>query len=296
MKSTQYSIVADPRYGYLRVDPVPSEAEVQRFYKEEFYSNWRHFNDSSLEVQRREKAFFDSRWEAICYRIQQFFGRIAGLSAFDIGCGYGQALLYLREKGMLVSGLEPTAEGCEYCRCSNLAVHQAGIEDYACVGAARFNVVTLINVLEHLRQPAETLSSIRQSLLEPGGLLVIDVPNDFNDFQVAADAEYDLGQWWVCPPNHINYFSCDSLCRLVEETGYRVVAKEASFPLELFLLMGDVFVGDGELGKICHEKRVAFEQVMRKHDKGDTLRRLYEKLAELSLGRQLVLYATPARA
>jgi hypothetical protein len=78
---------------------------------------------------------------------------------------------------------------------------------------------------------------IREMLLASGGLLVLDVANEFNDFQTVADAEYGLNRWWVCPPNHINYFSADSLSRLLETCGYRVIRREASFPMEMFLLM-----------------------------------------------------------
>ena len=66
-------------------------------------------------------------------------------------------------------------------------------------------------------------------------------------------------------------------------------------PLELFLLFGDVYVGDGELGKNCHEKRVAFEDNLRRHGKSDTLNRFYTAMADLNLGRSAIVYATPSQ-
>jgi hypothetical protein len=55
----KYKIVTDPKYGYLRVDPIPTPEEVERFYLEEFYSSdYKQFNDSSLEVQKEEQNFF----------------------------------------------------------------------------------------------------------------------------------------------------------------------------------------------------------------------------------------------
>ena len=247
-------------------------------------------------MQKEEQDFFNSRWEAICTVCDRFFGKTQGLSLFDIGFGFAQALLYFRSRGMEVSGLEPSPEGVAYARELGLDVYGAGIEDFDCVGTRRFDVVTLFNVLEHLRSPAETLLNIKSKLLATNGLLVIDVPNEFNDFQVAADAEHNLGQWWVCPPNHINYFSATSLKVLLQKCGYRVARSESSFPLEMFLLMGDVYVGNEDVGKACHNKRVNFERLMRKHGKEDKLRRFYESLAELDLGRQVVVYAAPIAA
>ncbi len=121
------------------------------------------------------------------------------------------------------------------------------------------------------------------------------MPNEFNDFQLAADAEFNLGSWWVCPPQHVNYFSATSLSSLLEKCGYAIYRRESSFPLEMFLTMGDVYVGNPELGRTCHEKRVYFEHVLRKHGKGEKLARFYQALADLDPGRQVIVYATTDR-
>ncbi|MBU1694406.1 MAG: class I SAM-dependent methyltransferase [Verrucomicrobia bacterium] len=293
MNRPSYKLIQDPEYGFLRIDPVPTREEVDRYYREEFYSKLKSFNDSALEVQLEEKEFMDSRWAAMCDACRRVLGRVQGLSVLDVGCGFAQALLYFREQGMEASGLEPAPEGVAYARAKGVEVFEADIEDFDCVGGRRFDVVTLINVLEHLRQPAETLRQIRDKLLNRGGLLILDVANEFNDFQTTADAEYRLNQWWLCPPNHINYFSVTSLCRLLERCGFNVVHKEASFPVELFMLLGDVYVRHPALGRDCHKKRVQFERLMRKHGKADKLSRFYQALAELDLGRQVVVGATP---
>lgn len=287
----KYKIVQDPRYGFLRADPTPTEAEIEQYYREEFYSSNR-FNDSALDLQQEEREFFDCRWENMYRRCAALLGR-SEFSLFDVGFGYAQALLYFRDKGVQVSGLDPAPQGVEYARAQGLDVHRAGIEDFGCVGERRFDVVTILNVLEHLRDPAHTLLDLKSRLLMPGGLLVVEVPNEFNDFQVVADQEYGLDQWWVCPPTHLNYFSNDSLKSLLEQCGYEVIASEASFPLELFMLLGEVYVGNPDIGKDCHNRRVSFEALMRKHGKGAKLARFYEALAGLNLGRQVLMYARP---
>jgi 2-polyprenyl-3-methyl-5-hydroxy-6-metoxy-1,4-benzoquinol methylase len=290
----KYKLVKEPGYGYLRLQPIPTQEEVEKYYSEEFYSSkYKQFNDSSLAVQKEEQEFMDSRWNSIYEVCTSHFGKIKGLSLFDIGFGFAQTMLFFRQKGFIVSGLEPCSEGVEYAKSQGLDVYQAGVEDFSCAKSKKFDVVTLINVLEHLRDPAKILLEIKEKLLKKNGLLVIDVPNDFNDFQTVANKEHGLNEWWVCPPNHINYFSFTSLSKLLGKCGYKVVAKEASFPLELFLLMGDVYVGDPKLGKSCHQKRVVFEHLMRKHGKADKLTAFYRSMADLDLGRQAVVYASP---
>lgn len=139
-------IVADPKYGYLHIDSIPTQEEVERFYLKDFYSSThKQLNDSSLKVQKEEQDFFNSHWETIFNRCSDYFKTHKGLTLFDVGCGFGQALLYFYSKGIKVSGLEPSKEGAEYIKSKGLKVFQRGIEDFPC--KERFDIVTLLNVL-----------------------------------------------------------------------------------------------------------------------------------------------------
>jgi len=285
----KYKIVTDEEYGYLRADPIPTPEELEIYYREEFYSP-KPFNDSSLEVQKEGQEYYDTRWEGIYERCKSLF-KNEEFSVFDVGFGYAQALLYFESKGIEVSGLEPSPEGVKYAKSKGLDVYEAGIDDFSVTQGKRFDVVMMLNVLEHLSHPHETLKSIQKNLLNPGGIVVIEVPNEFNDFQTSAVEEHNLDEWWVCPPHHLNYFSSSSLKLLLEKCDYEVEHMQGSFPMEMFLLMGDVYVGNQDLGKKCHNKRVEFEKVMRRHNKTEKLMLFYKALAEIDLGRTSLVFA-----
>ena len=288
------NIVVDSKYGFKRVDPIPTQAEVEKFYAKEFYdANAIYFNNSSLLVQQEQSDFFNSRWKAVYDQAASFFGEaIKNKTVFDIGFGFAQALIYLKNKGLSVSGLEPSIEGVEYAKSNGINAIHTGIENFEVI-EQKSDIVLLLNVLEHLREPEKTLVNIKDQLLNENGLLVIDVPNDFNDFQTVANAEFNLDEWWVFPPNHINYFSHESLQNLLKGCGYKIVNCTASFPLDIFLLFGDQYVGNPKLGRECHNKRVKFEELMVKHGKEEKLKEFYKALAELNLGRAISVYATP---
>jgi 2-polyprenyl-3-methyl-5-hydroxy-6-metoxy-1,4-benzoquinol methylase len=288
--------VVQEAQGWYRLDPIPSVEEVDRYYAEEFYAraDTAYVNDSSLDNLAEEAEFHRRSYDDLLAVIAEaHHGAIDGLTVADVGCGYGHWLAYLAEHGVKGYGVEPVAEGVEHCTTTfGIDAFCIGVEDLvAPPEGRRVDVVTMLNVLEHLREPAKVLADLRANWLTPGGSVVIRVPNDFNALQVAADAEHDLGQWWVAAPKHINYFSHSTLTRLLQSCGYEVTAVSSTFPLEMFLLMGDVYVGDPVVGKASHRRRVTFERVVDHRAGADVRRNLYRKLAELDLGREVVIAA-----
>jgi len=278
-------------FGFYQVSPTPSAEEITKFYAEEFYTGeYKNFNDSSLEVQINDKEFFEGRWNDIYNNFLEVDSNLKnGGSVLDVGCGWGLALLYFKNKGFDCYGFDPAKEAVDYGCKKGLKIKHAGLEGMNVFENKKFNMVTMFNVLEHLADPVKSISQIKDILL-PNGILMIDVPNEFNDFQTSGRDVHGLSDWWVAPPNHLNYFSKDSLVKLLESLGFVIEICEASFPLEMFLLFGDNYVKDGKLGSICHKKRVNFEQNLRKQGKAPTLKNFYRALAELNLGRQITIF------
>lgn len=291
------TLTPHPRYGFLRVDPPPPASEVARFYAEEFYSgDYKRLNDSGLDVQLRDREFYDAHRADICRHLATLTGQPgAGRSLLDVGCGWGRALSVFRDHGFECAGFDPAPEAVAYAVRQGLDVRAAGMDRMDVFAGRRFDVVTMLNVLEHLADPVAVVGELRDRVLSPGGMLVIEVPNEFSALQVAARVQHGLAEWWVAPPAHLNYFNPTTLARLVEGEGYTVRLVHSDFPIELFLLFGDNYVGDPALGRACHERRMRFEASLRASGQTETLDRLYRALASEGLGRQIVLYAEAPR-
>lgn len=289
----KYQLLKHPEYEYLYISPTPSAEEITQFYANEFYSGeYKKFNDSSLEVQLEDREFYEGGWSDIASHISEILGKpLESLNLLDVGCGWSQALLFFSSKGMDCYGFDPAPEAIKYGISKGLKVKHAGMDCMNVFENQKFDVVMLKNVLEHLANPVKVLDEIRKDVLNPGGLIVVDVPNEFNTFQVAGRDLHGLNSWWVAPPGHLNYFTNDTLTSLLLGTGYKVKLSESSFPLEMFLLFGDCYVGDGDLGRKCHQKRVNFEINLRKLGYGNQLKQFYQALAQLNLGRQVTTYA-----
>ncbi len=286
-----FKLRVHPRYGYKFVSPTPTEEEIAQYYAEEFYASEApiQVNDSSLDVQRRDQAFYESWRNDLADIIESHFGS-NDIAVFDFGCGWCETLRLMRDRGMRCYGLDTAPEAIAYGKSIGLEVR---VSDLKVINPfdRKFDVLIVQNVLEHLSNAESFVEQAAEDVLVPGGLLIIDVPNEFNALQLTGREVNSLDEWWVAPPAHLNYFSRVSLRALVEDKGFHVVDEIASFPLEIFLLMGRNYVGEPELGRKCHEERMLFEENLRKTGRTKVLHDFYRALAAQGLGRQILMVA-----
>ena len=124
--------------------------------------------------------------------------------------------------------------------------------------AERFDVIVMINVLEHVPDAVRTLQECKQ-VLNSDGILCIRVPNDFSEIQAAAKEKLGADPWWIAVPDHINYFNFTSLRQLLDRLGFETIYAQGDFPMEIFLLMGKNYVANPQVGSSCHARRVQFD-------------------------------------
>ena len=133
---------------------------------------------------------------------------------------------------------------------------------------------------------------LARGLLAAGGLICLNVPNDFTPFQAGARAALSLPEWWVAPPHHLNYFDFESLSQLITSQGFAIAERGTSFPMELFLLMGLDYTKDPALGRACHKQRKMFDLGLESAGLKETRRAFYRALAHAGIGREALLIAT----
>ncbi len=115
----------------------------------------------------------------VAARVRRYLG--AGVPILDVGCGAGLLAEALAKDGFAVTGLDAGAEVISVARAHaegqglNLAYRQGTAEALAAEGT-KFPVVTALEIIEHVADPAEFLFSLK-SLLAPGGLLFLSTLN-----------------------------------------------------------------------------------------------------------------------
>jgi SAM-dependent methyltransferase len=279
-----FDVIACASCGFKHAVPIPSSAELDALYRQDYYSR-----EKPLYLER---ARADLDWWNLVYadRYDSFEQLLpAGRRrVLDVGCGPGFFLLHGAQRGWRGLGIEPSRQAAAHGRGLGLEIVEQPLTAQLGNGLGAFDVVHLSEVLEHLPDPSEMIR-LSHRLLAPGGVLCVVVPNDFNPFQRALAASLGYEPWWVVPPHHLNYFDRASLTRLFERHGFAIEVAEATFPIDLFLMMGERYVGDDALGRQCHRRRMELEKNLARSGLGELKRRLYRQLLELDLGREIVL-------
>jgi 2-polyprenyl-3-methyl-5-hydroxy-6-metoxy-1,4-benzoquinol methylase len=143
---------------------VPENARrMRQYYENDFF---RELAWDQLEGYR------DEIFREALDRIEGQAGRGRLL---DVGCGCGFFLREALARGWDVKGLDPSRESIDYL---NAMLGDVGIRGTleACDPGERYDVITMINVLDHLDDPWQSVKKAA-ALLNPGGLLYVRVPN-----------------------------------------------------------------------------------------------------------------------
>ncbi len=150
--------------GLLSRAHKPSASEAARWYREEYWSQYR---------QEQQGPARDNIFEHALEILDAH--RPSRGTLVDMGCGGGALLARAKDDGWKGVGVDLSAEAVE-------AARARGVEAYVqdCLRCPlpdeSADVVTMVNVLDHLPNPWAALEEAWR-LLKPSGLLYLRVPN-----------------------------------------------------------------------------------------------------------------------
>jgi 2-polyprenyl-3-methyl-5-hydroxy-6-metoxy-1,4-benzoquinol methylase len=184
------------------------EGNPDRYYTKEYYNGK---SDYSYLDERDSLNFHAHVWRARLKRIASFIPPPADL--LDVGCSFGGFALETARAGYRASGIDVSAYAVEEAAKRGLNAYRADLEDHPFADES-FDVVTMIEVVEHISQPKRAFESLAK-LIRPGGLLVIQTAN-FDGLQakrLGSNYNYYL-------PGHLFYYSKGNLRKILTEHGF----------------------------------------------------------------------------
>ncbi|HET7108874.1 MAG TPA: class I SAM-dependent methyltransferase [Candidatus Acidoferrum sp.] len=175
----------------------------------------------------------------------------------DVGCGTGNFLAASREKGFRVSGTELDRSAASFARekLSLENIFPFSIIDFvAQQPAAKYDVVTTFEVLEHQADPAAFLRAA-VSCIRPGGYLALSVPN--RDRWLTGPDVFDY------PPNHFLRWNESSLRNALQRFGLRIITvRQQPVNLSYAVSMLNAALRTGLTKKVTGSEDVFFRDVM----------------------------------
>jgi len=147
-------------------------------------------------------------------------GDVNGLNVLEVGPGHGFLLQELERRGAKVSGADLATHYLLQLDNGERALFQIDVQDpttFPQEMLGRFDIVVMVDVLEHLTHPQDALLSIR-NLLTKGGRIYLRVP--------ANESLVIYSKVLGCPFElvHLRSYTKSTLRRELSSTGYRLVA------------------------------------------------------------------------
>jgi SAM-dependent methyltransferase len=188
--------------GTIYMNPAPSMATLSRLY-----------NDASHTAHW---SVGHSAEPADYARVNKAIAPAAGQSLLDVGCSTGEFLKLARER-FECHGVELNAETAAIARSNGFQVVTGTLFDVP--GKDRFDVVTILQVIEHLVEPIEGVREIHR-LLKPDGIFYLNTPT----VESASFGLFRERHMHVSSFGHVSLFTKSGLDSLARRSGFTILA------------------------------------------------------------------------
>lgn len=165
--------------------------------------------DYCWESDNPDRTVRQYEWAGILERVASLTSIHPHTAWLDYGCGTGGLVSYLIRRGLTAVGYDQ-GWGLENLSVSKIPhLTPSNLSAYA----TRFDVISAIEVVEHLINPIQELRQMR-ALLRPGGLLFLTTGN------VEPYVE-KIHRWrYVIPEVHVSFFRPSTLAYALKASGF----------------------------------------------------------------------------
>ena len=209
VSSEEFQISGCQDCGLRFTNPRPDDDQLASYYDSNEYIS--HIDEGSTLVSSLYKI-------ARTFTLRRKRKLIEKLSKskrlLDVGCGTGHFLNYCHQHGWLISGVEPNEMARKQAEAKTNIIIQEKLSE---IVNTSYEVITLWHVLEHLPDLEQTMNQLK-SLLAPGGVLIIAVPN-FEAYEASVFKEH-----WAAydVPRHLYHFNRSAVECLANNHGLKI--------------------------------------------------------------------------
>lgn len=257
---THYDVVACSECGFVFADNIPSHEIAQAYYA--CSSHHQHAVQLPPGLAAIHRDFHEYIAAHVPLGPEQ--------SVVDIGSSIGHFLTNFQTAGLRrLKGIEPSRGARRLAlECYGLDVEECAIEDFVC--DKPFDLVSACGVLEHIVSVQGWLDAAAK-LTRIGGHLFVAVP-DSGTFASSTTREPFL----EFAAEHINFFTAQTLRRLIEPFGYQLHASTS---------LANDFYGNRYLAQIFVRTEVRASSSVEPHSRDDAGEAAVRAYIEKGAGR-----------
>jgi len=205
--------------GFLYRTPILSHEEQRKYYESSYYETFKpqKLKDIDRTINHLSKSL-EKKYGMYITFLKDRGVSLTNKRILDIGTGGGSFLAVSKKEGpAYILGVEPSKAAAEmaqsFCENKKVEVVNGCLDDYPVEKIGKFDVVTLIGVIEHLSYPREFISSVKKYLNDDGVLYVYthdESPGIFLDIKRQISLVHQL------------YFTRRTMSALMEDVGFTV--------------------------------------------------------------------------
>lgn len=177
---------------------------------------------------QRSKYHTDYNHVLAYYKVRSCIENSAGDSLLDIACGDGMLTEMFASHFKNIVGVDASGKHLAEARkrVPSAVFHESLIEEFEC--GRQFDSVFMLDLLEHVQDPAAVLTKAA-SFLKQGGRLIVHVPNcDAVNRKIAVLMGTLLDCMELSPfdleiAGHRRSYNLESLCREINGAGLKIV-------------------------------------------------------------------------
>lgn len=163
---------------------------------------------------------------------QLIFDKIpSGSAVLDIGCATGYFAQELKKKSCKTWGVDIDAEALNFAKKYCNDVFQADLNSLKTLPFKKnsFDVILLMDVIEHLTNPNQLLSGIKQ-YLKPSGKLILSTPNiAFLSIRLALlRGKFEYTKMGIMDETHVKFYTKKILLGLLSKNGWKLQTLDMS--------------------------------------------------------------------
>jgi len=157
-------------------------------------------------------------------------------SILDLGFGKADFLKLAYDNGFYTTGIDVSKYAVECAKKKGLkSVYYGELKDIKF--KERFEVITMLDVIEHIPNVMETLKLVRKNLKDDG-MLIIRTPNANSIYHSIASFFYMFNLYKtveiIYHKDHVYYFTRTTLVNLLRQSGFRKISVKMNDQSEAF--------------------------------------------------------------